>query len=277
MTVDELEGPAGSVGQVRESALRLMELPRKRDRGHPGRHVTRTGRCRTQALEHLVDAVLSLEGERTRLCGCSGRRRIVSLHRGGRVFEMAEAGLVEVRIQVEPSSRRARKHRGASSGPLWRDPAMLVEVQALVAPAATGRRVARPPASTAIGWRCSWRSWGAGRRRPGQPRRLRQSRRRSDSGRSRPGPAAGSRAGLLPPRPAGPHDLVAVGEVGLLGELRAVPGLERGCARRPGSASGGGRAAHTAGDRAVQGIEIVAAANLREAIGHSLAGAGEAK
>src|SRR5205823_9415263 len=26
MTVDELEGPAGSVGQVRESALRLMDL-----------------------------------------------------------------------------------------------------------------------------------------------------------------------------------------------------------------------------------------------------------
>jgi len=64
--VDELDGPAGSVGQVRESALRLMELAK-----HDGiavvlvGHVTKDGTIAgPKTLEHLVDAVLALEGER---------------------------------------------------------------------------------------------------------------------------------------------------------------------------------------------------------------------
>src|SRR4029079_2884679 len=65
-TVDELEGPAGSVGQVRESALRLMELAKGEGIavvlvGHVTKDVSLAG---PRTLEHLVDAVLSVEGER---------------------------------------------------------------------------------------------------------------------------------------------------------------------------------------------------------------------
>src|SRR6185295_11610746 len=65
-TVDELDGPAGSVGQVREAALRLMELA-KGDGiavvlvGHVTKDGTIAG---PKTLEHLVDAVLELGGER---------------------------------------------------------------------------------------------------------------------------------------------------------------------------------------------------------------------
>ena len=66
-TVDELEGPAGSVGQVRESALRYMELAKG-----DGiavllvGHVTKEGSLAgPKTLEHLVDAVLSVEGDRS--------------------------------------------------------------------------------------------------------------------------------------------------------------------------------------------------------------------
>ena len=65
-TLDELEGPAGSVGQVRESALRYMDLAKG-----DGiavvlvGHVTKEGSLAgPKTLEHLVDAVLALEGER---------------------------------------------------------------------------------------------------------------------------------------------------------------------------------------------------------------------
>jgi len=65
-TIDDLDGPAGSVGQVRGAALRLMELAK------PAGiavvlvgHVTKDGSIAgPKTLEHLVDAVLTLEGER---------------------------------------------------------------------------------------------------------------------------------------------------------------------------------------------------------------------
>ncbi|HSS35920.1 MAG TPA: DNA repair protein RadA, partial [Patescibacteria group bacterium] len=98
-TVDELDGPAGSVGQVRESALRLMELA-KGDGiavvlvGHVTKDGTIAG---PKTLEHLVDAVLGLEGDRSaglRLLRAS-KNRFGSTEEVG-VFEMGELGLVEL-------------------------------------------------------------------------------------------------------------------------------------------------------------------------------------
>jgi DNA repair protein RadA/Sms len=67
MTSEELDGPPGSVGQVREAAQRLMELA-KAD-GVPVilvGHVTKDGTLAgPKTLEHLVDVVLSVEGDRT--------------------------------------------------------------------------------------------------------------------------------------------------------------------------------------------------------------------
>ncbi|HZM73896.1 MAG TPA: AAA family ATPase, partial [Candidatus Polarisedimenticolia bacterium] len=66
MRVEELDGPPGSVGQVRESALRLMELAKSAGIAVVlVGHVTKDGSLAgPKTLEHLVDAVLNLEGER---------------------------------------------------------------------------------------------------------------------------------------------------------------------------------------------------------------------
>jgi DNA repair protein RadA/Sms len=65
-TVEELDGAAGSVGQVRESAVRLMELAKGEGIAViVAGHVTKDGAIAgPKTLEHLVDAVVGLEGER---------------------------------------------------------------------------------------------------------------------------------------------------------------------------------------------------------------------
>src|SRR4029077_9589728 len=93
---DELDGPAGSVGQVRESALRLMDLAKGEGIAVilVG-HVTKDGSIAgPKTLEHLVDAVLELGGERSgtlRLLRAS-KNRFGSTEEIG-VFELGERGL----------------------------------------------------------------------------------------------------------------------------------------------------------------------------------------
>ncbi|MBP1705989.1 MAG: repair protein RadA [Chloroflexi bacterium] len=150
-TLDELEGPAGSVGQVRESALRYQELAKTEGVvvvlvGH----VTKDGSLAgPKTLEHLVDAVLSLEGERTsglRLLRAS-KNRFGSTDEVG-VLEMGEDGLREV---ADPARAFLGEHDQPAPGSvvgvtLEGSRALLVEVQALVAPAGYGL-----PRRTAIG------------------------------------------------------------------------------------------------------------------------------
>ena len=98
-TIDELDGAAGSVGQVRELTLRLMDLAKG-----DGiavvlvGHVTKDGGIAgPKTLEHLVDAVINLEGERyapLRLLRAT-KNRFGSKEEVG-VFEMAELGLAEL-------------------------------------------------------------------------------------------------------------------------------------------------------------------------------------
>ncbi|MEO8511606.1 MAG: DNA repair protein RadA [Chloroflexota bacterium] len=140
---DELGGPAGSVGQVREVASRLAEVAKA------GRscvalvgHVTKEGTVAgPRTLEHLVDAVLYLEGERlsgTRLLRAA-KNRFGSTEEVG-VLEMAGDGLVEVTDASrffladggEPVSGSAVTIALEGTRPL------AVEIQALVAPAGYG-------------------------------------------------------------------------------------------------------------------------------------------
>ena len=99
ITSPELSGPAGSVGQVREVAARLAEVAKA------GRtcialvgHVTKEGTVAgPRTLEHLVDAVIYLEGERlgsTRLLRAA-KNRFGSTDEVG-VLEMRGDGLAEV-------------------------------------------------------------------------------------------------------------------------------------------------------------------------------------
>jgi DNA repair protein RadA/Sms len=99
LTSGELTGPAGSVGQVREVAARLAEAAKVGGTcialvGHVTKEGTVAG---PRTLEHLVDAVIYLEGERlgqTRLLRAA-KNRFGSTDEVG-VLEMRGDGLVAV-------------------------------------------------------------------------------------------------------------------------------------------------------------------------------------
>jgi DNA repair protein RadA/Sms len=133
-----LSGSPGSVGQVREVAGRLMRLAKE---GGVAvilvGHVTKEGAIAgPRVLEHLVDCVLSFEGERERTYRTlrALKNRFGSTNEVG-VFEMREHGLIEVEDASARFVSEATRAPGSvvlcameGSRPL------LVEVQALVAP-----------------------------------------------------------------------------------------------------------------------------------------------
>jgi DNA repair protein RadA/Sms len=133
-----LSGSPGSVGQVREVAGRLMRVAKERGVAVilVG-HVTKEGAIAgPRVLEHLVDCVLSFEGERERTYRTlrALKNRFGSTNEVG-VFEMHEHGLVEVEDASARFVTEATRAPGSvvlcameGSRPL------LVEVQALVAP-----------------------------------------------------------------------------------------------------------------------------------------------
>src|SRR5436190_10712670 len=133
-----LSGSPGSVGQVREVAGRLMRTAKERGVAIVlVGHVTKEGSLAgPRVLEHLVDCVLSFEGERERTYRTlrALKNRFGSTNETG-VFEMREDGLAE----VEDASRRfvSEATRGPGSVVLCAmegSRPLLVEVQALVAP-----------------------------------------------------------------------------------------------------------------------------------------------
>ena len=138
--VDGLDGPPGSVGQVRESAQQLGAFAR--EAGVPVLlvgHVTKDGALAgPRTLEHLVDAVLMLEGDRygsLRLLRALKNRHGSTEEVG--VMEMTATGLHEV--QDTAAAFLGSGHREAPgvavAAILEGSRPLLVEVQALVAPA----------------------------------------------------------------------------------------------------------------------------------------------
>ncbi len=138
MRVGDVAGPPGGVTQVRETAARLTELARRR--GIPVilvGHVTKDGSLAgPKVVEHLVDAVLYLEGDPDRglryLRGL--KNRYGSVAQVG-VFEMTGAGLVEI---PDPSGLFVGDAIGVMPGTvvfpaLCGRRTLLVEIQALVA------------------------------------------------------------------------------------------------------------------------------------------------
>ena len=274
VTVDDLEGPAGSVGQVRECALRLMEMA-KGDGiaviivGHVTKDGTLAG---PKTLEHLVDAVLNLEGERTatlRLLRAT-KNRFGSTEEVG-VFEMAEHGLAEVADPGRAFLATTDEHAPGSvaGATLEGSRPLLVEVQALVAPGGYGS-----PRRTASGLDANrlallvavlGRRAGIGLGSHDVYANLAGGLELDDPGLDLP--LCLALASSLRDRPV-PRDLVAIGEVGLLGELRPVPGIERRL--REAARLGFRRAVVPVSRRGdlpgVSGIETIAAPNLRTAI-----------
>jgi DNA repair protein RadA/Sms len=153
MHSDLIEGAPGTVSQVRASAQELVRFAKQRDTavvlvGHVTKDGTIAG---PRVLEHMVDTVLSFEGER------SHQYRILRAMKnrfGGTdeigVFAMEGGGLAEV---ANPSSlfltRRDDPVSGTSIFPaLEGTRPVLVEIQALTVRLASGAT----PRRAAVGW-----------------------------------------------------------------------------------------------------------------------------
>jgi DNA repair protein RadA/Sms len=241
-------------------------------------HVTKEGSIAgPKTLEHLVDAVLNLEGERyaaLRLLRAT-KNRFGSTEEVG-VFEMREAGLSEV---TDPGRAFLVEHDAPAAGSvvaptLEGSRPLLVEVQALVSPTGYGNPVRR--ASGIDPNRLALLVAVLGRR-AGLPLGTHDVYANLAGGLAvaEPGldlPVALALASSLRDRPV-TAATVAIGEVGLLGELRVVTGLERRLAE---AARLGFRRAIVPldGRRSVapqvQGVDVMTAATLREAVGLAL-------
>ena len=152
MYVDTLDSAPGTVAQVRTSAQELIRIAKKRNVslvlvGHVTKDGTIAG---PRVLEHMVDTVLYLEGDRGHqfrvLRGV--KNRFGPTDEIG-VFEMTDKGLAEV---ANPSALFLADRRGDMSGAsvfagLEGTRPVLVEVQALVAPTSYGT-----PRRAVIGW-----------------------------------------------------------------------------------------------------------------------------
>ena len=282
-TVDDLDGPAGSVGQVRGAALRLMELAKPAGIavvlvGHVTKDGTIAG---PKTLEHLVDAVLTLEGERyatIRLLRAS-KNRFGSTEEVG-VFEMGEAGMAEV---ADPARAFLADHDGPAPGSivaptLEGSRPLLVEVQGLVAPGPGGtpRRTASGVDANRVALLVAVLARRAGVGLSSHDIYVNLA---GGLTVDEPGldlPLALALASSLRDRPI-PTGTVAIGEVGLLGELRPVVGLERRlreAARLGFSLAIVPRSVRGPDLPSVAGLEIVAVGSLREAIEAALAPAG---
>ena len=274
-----MESAAGSIGQVRECTMRLMQWAKLR--GVPvfiTGHVTKEGAIAgPRVLEHIVDVVLYLEGEpfsAYRLLRCV-KNRYGSTNEVG-VFEMKEEGMVE----VENPSKAFLSQRGAESigsavvPTIEGSRPLLVEIQALTTTTAFGmpRRTAngvdfnRLLLVTAVLTKRVGLKLGnqdimvnvTGGLRVGEPA--------ADLGMAL-AIASSFRDMEVAPQTA------AVGEVGLSGELRAASQLER---RLNEAARMGFNKCIVpkvgAKSAPVKDIEIIAVGSLREAIGAGLVG-----
>jgi DNA repair protein RadA/Sms len=229
----EIASAPGSVAQVREGAHRLVRLAKERAMATVlVGHVTKDGSLAgPRALEHVVDTVLAFEGDRHHAL-----RMLHALkHRYGTtnelgVFEMAEAGMTDV---ADPSAmfladRRAGLPGSVVTATMEGVRPLLVEVQALLSEtrAPAPRRSARgldgarlemllavlaARADCAVGGFDVYASVAGGYRV-------------QDAGSdvSVAIAVASAHAGA-----AVPEGLVAVGEVGLGGELRQAPQTAR--------------------------------------------------
>jgi DNA repair protein RadA/Sms len=143
MYLPELTSSAGSVSQVRECAARLQNLAKTSGMtvfiiGHVTKEGVLAG---PRVLEHLVDTVLYLEGDRFQSYRLlrAVKNRFGATHEVG-VFEMRGSGLVEVANPSEAflADRAAQSPGSAVAVTMEGTRPLLVELQGLTSPAAYG-------------------------------------------------------------------------------------------------------------------------------------------
>jgi DNA repair protein RadA/Sms len=274
----ELTGVPGAVSQVREVAARAMAL----SKGHDiptflVGHVTKQGGIAgPKVLEHLVDTVIYFEGDgRTQLRVLRAvKNRFGSTGEIG-FFEMTAEGLEEV---PDASARLLRERVASASGTaviaaMEGSRPILAEVQALVGqptPATPGRTTLGVDRSRLqmllavlgkLGFSLHDRDVfvsAAGGLKIHEPA--------ADLG------VAVSVVGSLRDRAIDPHTMV-FGEIGLVGEIRAVsqPAFRLNEAARHGFRTI--IAPHTAVEHAPEGLEVVGVRTLQEALAILFGGA----
>jgi len=141
---EELESSAGSVSQVKACATALLRLAKAN--GIPlflVGHVTKAGAIAgPRVLEHIVDAVLYLEGDRfhTYRLLRGVKNRFGSTHEVG-VFEMTEQGMVEVANPSEAFLAERLPNTAGSTIAVTMEGTrpLLVEIQALASTTSFGQ------------------------------------------------------------------------------------------------------------------------------------------
>ena len=268
MHSDLIEGSPGTVSQVRASAQELVRFAKQSDTALVlVGHVTKDGSIAgPRVLEHMVDTVLSFEGER------SHQYRILRAMKnrfGGTdeigVFAMEGGGLAEV---ANPSSLFLTLRDDAVSGTaifpaLEGTRPVLVEIQALAVRLASGAT----PRRAAVGWdggrlamllavleaRCEisfasvevYLNVAGGYRLTDPAADL---------------AVAAALVSALSERPV-PADAIILGEVALSGEVRPV--AHSGLRLKEAAKLGFNRAWTPPGTKPADGIEVATFANLR--------------
>lgn len=140
---DDLESPAGSVGQVRECSARLLRYAK--ESGVPVLiigHINKEGSIAgPKVLEHIVDTVLQFEGDRNYMYRIlrSIKNRFGSTSEIG-IYEMCRSGLREVSNPSEILLSRGHENLSGTTIGVTMEGIrpFLIEVQALVSTAAYG-------------------------------------------------------------------------------------------------------------------------------------------
>ncbi len=234
MSADDVSAPAGSVSQVRECAARLLRLAKELSIATVlVGHVTKDGALAgPKLLEHMVDTVLTLEGDRHsgyRLLRAT-KNRFGSTDELG-LFVMRSDGLEGV---PDASAALLAERRAGAPGsvvvPVMEGSRpLLLEVQALVTQSSPGGNPRRSVTGLDYGRACL--ILAVLEKRAGMPLAsadvfinvpggLRVAEPAADLG------VALAVASSFRDRPLG-EGIACVGEVGLSGEIRAVPHLER--------------------------------------------------
>jgi DNA repair protein RadA/Sms len=277
----DLPGAPGSVSQVRDCAYRLVQHAKEHARatvlvGHVTKEGTLAG---PRLLEHVVDTVLSFDGDRGHSLRAlhALKHRFGSTHEVG-LFEMTQHGLVDVpdasaRFLVD---RRPGVPGSAVAAVLEGARPMLVEVQALRIPTAAPmpRRSASGMESGRLAMLLAVLEQHAGMKSTD-----------ADVYASVAGGLRITERGLdlaLALAVAGAHhgaavtrDTVAIGELGLGGEVRSVPQLDRRLAEA--ARLGFVRAVIPKGARGAPpaaGLDLLEVTSVRDAVDAALIPAG---
>ena len=233
VTASGIDSPIGSLTHLKASASELIRLAKRKHLTlFLVGHVTKQGALAgPKALEHMVDTVLYFESEQFHSMRIlrAAKNRFGSINEIG-VFQMGEEGLRDVRNPSELflAERDANESGSVVTAAVEGNRALLVELQALVAPSAYGTperkasgvdgkrfsmllSVLERRAGVSLGGCDAFANVAGGVRVPEPAADLPLALAIVSSARDLPFPA----------------DAVAVGEVGLAGEVRAVGRLDR--------------------------------------------------